>query len=59
MFVKHYEELRIEGHCLPHFTLKEVVNITMLANQLSRGSATKLCSVGINPMAEASGRRTN
>jgi hypothetical protein len=51
MFVKHYGRYRIEGH----FTFKQVANITLLANQLSRGSATQLGSVIVSPTAEASG----
>jgi hypothetical protein len=46
---------RIEGHRLPHFSFKEVVKISVVANQLSRGSATKLCSMTVSPTAEPSG----
>jgi hypothetical protein len=50
---------RIDGHRLPIFTFKELGISTLSANQLCRRSATKLCSVTVSPMAEASGRRTN
>jgi len=30
MFVKHYEESRIGGHRLLHFSFKEVVNISIV-----------------------------
>jgi hypothetical protein len=47
---------RIEGYRLPMSTFKEVANINVVDQQLSRTPATQLCSVTVSPPAESSGR---